>query len=49
MLCEQRPDQRPTLLIWGDHDPVGSVEAAPAATTLISNYLSYSSRKKMSG
>jgi pimeloyl-ACP methyl ester carboxylesterase len=25
----------PTLLIWGDHDPVGGVEAAQAAAGLI--------------
>jgi pimeloyl-ACP methyl ester carboxylesterase len=27
----------PTLLIWGDHDPVGSVDAAQVAAGLIPN------------
>ena len=25
----------PTLIIWGDHDPVGTVETAKAAASLI--------------
>ena len=27
----------PTLVIWGDHDPTGTVEAAQRATSLIPN------------
>lgn len=27
----------PTLVMWGDHDPTGTVEAAQATTSLIPN------------
>ncbi|MPZ73261.1 MAG: hypothetical protein GEU74_08535 [Nitriliruptorales bacterium] len=27
--------RQPTLMIWGDHDPVGSLDAARAAAALI--------------
>jgi pimeloyl-ACP methyl ester carboxylesterase len=40
-MCFQPADLRaisvPTLLIWGDHDPVGSVEVAQMAARLIPN------------
>lgn len=34
-LEELRSLTAPTLVIWGDHDPVGSVQAARRVTSLI--------------
>lgn len=33
--AELRNGEQPTLLIWGEHDPVGSLDAAHAAAALI--------------